>query len=167
MNPEGEASLPQWMSPLDKHVVARLHAAGWFPGRTVPMDAIKAKLEGAGYRVHALAEALLGTLGGLTLQGFEPRILKFGELPDALWVAAEEVPYVKKIFSDTVCPVALGAAATLFVSEDGTWWALDELWLGFFEMSGFDAAMRFILFGHREVAREIHPRMDLLPPSLR
>ncbi|WP_163861810.1 hypothetical protein [Myxococcus eversor] len=163
----GSLTIPAWMGKLDATVETLLDARDVFQERTVDVADIATRLEVYGFRLNAIAEAVMHTLGGLTLTGLGHRKLKFDAVEAASWFDESAIPYARKYFSDSVTPVATTDFTIILVSADGTWWALDELWIQYFKLRGFNEVVRLKLLGERTAGELVTLQGEMLPAQSR
>ncbi|WP_164000769.1 SUKH-3 domain-containing protein [Pyxidicoccus caerfyrddinensis] len=148
-------------------VLKLLREAGWAPERDVPAEEARAALSRAGITLHPAAERVLRSLGGLTLRTQELRSLQFDALNALNQMDEELLPYVRRYFTESACPVAFGNDMIFFMSEDGRWMALHDQWLVYYLLPGLDAVLRFSLFVENELGQMTSLEGDMVPPGYR
>nr|WP_255666339.1 SUKH-3 domain-containing protein [Myxococcus sp. AS-1-15] len=142
-----------------------LRAAGWTPERNVPVGDARAALLREGVTIHPVAERVLRSLGGLTLRSKDERTLRFNAEYALDQMEVDLLPYVRRYFTESACPVSFGDDAIYFVSEDGRWMALSNQWLVYYILPGLDSVLRFSLFGEYELGQMTDIEGDMVPPG--
>ncbi|MFF6955551.1 SUKH-3 domain-containing protein [Streptomyces sp. NPDC008317] len=113
---------PRWSALTER--VAR--AAGWYPGRAVPVGRWEGALLGAGVRLHDAATRFLGEFGGLRTDTWTPGPVMpqspFRFDPGAGRAELERFARISGESGADLCPVGLadGGESVLAVAVDGT-----------------------------------------------
>ncbi|XSF17121.1 SUKH-3 domain-containing protein [Myxococcus faecalis] len=142
-----------------------LRAAGWTPERDVPVDDARTALSRVGITIHPAAERVLRSLSGLTLYSKDKRRLRFDAEFALDQMEVEFLPYVRRFFTESVCPIAFGIDMIYFVSEDGKWMALHDQWTVYCLLPGLDSVLRFSLFLEDGPGQMIGIVGDMVPPG--
>ena len=136
---------------LSDEVATGLQAHGWTPERGVSSESARQALASDGVLLHSVAAQVLESLGGLTLRsGSErwARHLRFDAAEACQWIAEEDWPFIRALFSPSACPVASGESTLYFVSAEGRWMALHDGWTVCYFLPDLDSVLRFaVLFG--------------------
>ncbi|MCP3057634.1 hypothetical protein LXT21_02460 [Myxococcus sp. K38C18041901] len=156
-----------WMGVLEPKVRDFLRQRGVLQPRTVPIDTVRAELEGLGYHVHDSVRAVMASMEGLHLRGLDHRHLKFDASAAADGIDGFCIPDVKRTLSDTACPVATSDFATFFVTADGGWWLLDEAWILYIRLKDFNDVIRLVCFGEQTVGTRVQLEGEQIPPAYR
>src|SRR5688500_907667 len=109
---------------LSEEVATALEARGWTSERGVSTESARLALEREGVILHAAAARVRQSLGGLTLRSGSERTarrLQFDAAEACQWIAEEDWPFIRTLFSPSACPVASGESVLYFVSAEGRW----------------------------------------------
>lgn len=142
-----------------------LHRFGWSPGRRVDISASRKSLESSGYIVHPEAIRTLEEFEGLELQDPAGRLMRIEGKSSAVIFEHDELPYLRALHPEPLCPAGLLAGMVYLISQDGRWIALHEGWTVMHVFANANDAFLFALSDELPPFSRRMLRNEEIPPG--
>ncbi len=141
-----------------------LHRSGWTEQRQFDTHAIRDYLASAGVEVNPAADAVLRQLHGIRLD-LPNGPFEFDVRKAVSWLSDSDLPFLRTIIGQPLCPIGYGGRRFMLVSPDGEVILLNDEWLFFHRFSTLSEALDDICFPGKRMPEAIWLEATQQPPG--
>ena len=131
------------MHCLSPKVATLLASEGWAPGRRVDILSASDQLECRGISVSSAAAAFLSEFEGLTIHT-RGGLFHLGTQDCATHLLDDDIPFLRRITGEPLCPVGHGLFLWLLISATGDFILLNSHWQRYLRCHDLNDALELL-----------------------
>jgi len=155
------------MQSFSPKVLSLLLSSGWSPGRCIDVHLQLKEISSVGFNVTEFTAELISQFQDLRVNSGQKRF-RFDASPSRCRIEVNEVPYIKKLFSDRVCPFGYEEAGSLILlsSASNGIFGLNDEWLACWSFDSIEGMFEYLCFSGKG-GNKIKIDSSQMPPSMR